>query len=317
VGLENETPHYALGVDIGGTKIAAAIVSTEGVAQSITRAPTPHSGDPQDILQAVAEVCRQLLDIAQANGQTVHAIGLGTAGQVNVDEGRVTYAVETLKNWTGTLVAQELQQRLSLPVVVDNDVNVMAAGEAQFGAGRGFKDGLCVAIGTGIGGALIWNGQLYRGAHWSAGEIGHTLVDWRGERPCTCGQRGHLEAYAAGPAMARQYCRLSGVTEHTNLRLVAQLAHMGDPLAQRAIAEGASLLGVTLNGMCNLLDPEVLVIGGGVAELGAEWWQPFETALRAGVMPAPQQVTLKRAELGVNAPLIGAAWLALQHPKGS
>ena len=144
-----------------------------------------------------------------------------------------------------------------LPAVVGNDVNALALGESQFGAGREFKDVLYVAVGTGIGGALVLDDRLRRGANWAAGEICHLISAWDGDRVCSCGRRGHLEAHASGPAMAERHAALAGLAEPLDLRVVVARAQADDLVARRAIAEGAEILGITLGGLLNVLDSRV------------------------------------------------------------
>ncbi len=301
---------FAIGVDIGGTKIAAALVSENGDVNERVSLPTPH--EPAAIVAAVIALCQTLIARSLQSNITALGIGIGTAGQVDFASGTITYAVATLPGWAGTPLAQRVHDALELPVAVDNDVNALAIGESHFGAGRGLRSALYVALGTGIGGALLIDGALWRGAHGSAGEIGHILVDPHSTRMCNCGQTGHLEALAAGPALAERYAELRGLPpqeDHPDLRLVATLAQQGDSLAQQAISEGAHLTGLALGGILNLLDTQALILGGGVIELGALWWQPFEQALRTSPLPCPQRVQLMRAELGIDAGLIGAAQL--------
>lgn len=290
-----------IGVDIGGTKITAALVSSEGEYRHKLHQPT----SPGHIVNSVEQLCRALL----SNSSAV-AIGVGSAGQVNVENGEIVYAVDTIPGWAGTPLAAELSQRLSLPVFVENDVNAMALGEMAWGAGRAFQHVLYITVGTGIGGAIVLDGQLWHGANWSAGEIGHILVNWQSERVCNCGQFGHLEAYSAGPGIAQTYQELANGAEVLDLKTVVSRAHDGDLLAHQAIAEGAKILGLALSGLLNTLNPESVIIGGGVAEIGDLWWQPLEAALRSNPMPASQKVILQKAALGVDAVLIGAALLA-------
>jgi glucokinase len=301
---------YALALDIGGTKIAAALVNRQGaVIHRHVRATRADLGAPA-ILQTAREAGREMLDVAGRYGLQVTAIGIGSGGQVDVDRGRISYASDTLPGWSGLPLADEVESSLGLPTFVDNDVNAVALGEHHFGAGRGYQTALYIAIGTGIGGALMQGGQIWRGATWSAGEICHLVVDYDGTRRCSCGAMGHLEAYTSGPAMTLRYRELSGMREHIDLKTVAAYARQGDNHALRAIAEGAQVLGTALGGVLNIFDPEVLVIGGGVPEMGDLWWRHFETALRANPMPGPANVELRAAQLGTDAALAGAAWLA-------
>ncbi|MBI1277471.1 MAG: ROK family protein [Anaerolineaceae bacterium] len=301
---------YVIGIDIGGTKIAGALVHRDGQFCSLQQVSTPAQEGPQAVLGATIQLIKSISAVAANEGHEVIGIGIGAAGQINIETGDVTYAVETLPRWTGTRIATPLHEQFGVPVVVDNDVNAMAIAELKYGTGRGFQNSLYVAVGTGVGGALILNGQLWRGTNWSAGELGHMMAVWNGDRVCNCGQAGHLEAYAAGPAMARRYAQLCGLEESTDLRPIVLAAKQGDTIAQDVIVEGARILGTVLSGLVNVFDPQALIIGGGVADLGEFWWMPFQNALRANPLPASKKVQIHLAQLGNNAVLIGAAWLA-------
>lgn len=305
-------PHhdYTLAIDIGGTKIAAALVNRSGAVIHRTRHATRADLGAPAILETTRVAGKEMLDTAARYGLTVKAIGIGTGGQVDVHRGRIAYASDTLPGWSGLALAYEVENALGLPVIVDNDVNALALGEHHFGAGRGFQSALYIAVGTGLGGALVFQGQIWRGTSWSAGEICHLVVDYDGTRRCSCGATGHLEAYTSGPAMTLRYRELSGMRNPIDLRAIAQLARQGDGHALRAIAEGAQILGLALGGVLNVFDPDVLVIGGGVPEIGTLWWQHFEESLRANPMPGPAKIALRPAELGTDAVLGGAAWLA-------
>ncbi len=301
---------YALAIDIGGTKIAAALVNRHGaVIFRMRRATRAELGAPA-VLQTVIAAARDMLAAAERFGLNVPAVGIGTGGQVNVTYGNISYASDNIPGWDGLPLATEIEAALHLPVFVDNDVNALALGEQHFGAGRGYREVLYVAIGTGIGGAIVRDGQIWRGSNWSAGEICHMVIDIDGTRRCSCGAMGHLEAYTSGPAMTKRYLELSGSRETLDLRAITVLAEQGDGHALRAIAEGANILGTTLGGVLNILDPELLVIGGGVADIGPLWWQHFETALRANPIPGPARIPVEPAQLGGDAVTIGAAWLA-------
>lgn len=303
----------ALGMDIGGTKIAAAIVEPGGGISGKVIAPTPGGGGAREILRAAVESGRRVLETARARGTEVAVLGVGTAGHVDHERGNVTYASENLPGWAGVELARQLRTALRLPVSVDNDANTMALGEGRFGAGRGLRDVLYVTVGTGIGGALVLDGRLRRGATWTAGELGHMTVDRDGTRHCSCGRPGHLEAYASGPTIAERYRALTGLDGRHDLRSIAAEARNGDPIANAVIAEGASILGLALGGLLDVIDTQALIVGGGVAELGEVWWSPLEATLRANPMPGPASIRLSSAELGVDAGLIGAAWLALRE----
>jgi glucokinase len=296
-----------IGIDIGGTKIAGGCLRMDGegfILDEVRLVDTPTG--PEAIMRAVIELCRDLYAAYPA----AEAVGIGAAGQIDVERGLVHHAVETIPGWTGMPIREQVQQRIDLPVAVDNDVNVMALAEMHFGAGRDYRHMLFLTVGTGIGGAVVLDGKLWRGTHWNAGELGHILVDWHGERVCTCGAHGHLEAYAAGPAMATQYSRRSGLNTVLDLREISQRAQAGDAIAQAAIQQGATILGLALAGLVNILDPEAVIIGGGVPGLGDIWWTPLREAFGTAVFPHLQTVPLLLALLGEQATMIGAARLA-------
>ncbi|MCG8346758.1 MAG: ROK family protein [Chloroflexales bacterium] len=301
----------ALGIDIGGTKTAAALVAPDGRVSHYQSVATPAVAGAEAIMAAAVTLGQRVLQAAHAQGVEVAALGVGTAGHVDRQRGAISYASGTLPGWSGVAVAQELQDALGLPVSVDNDVNALAIGEGRFGAGHDFRDVLYITVGTGVGGALVFDGQMRRGATWTAGELGHLVIDWDGKRRCSCGHLGHLEGYTSGPAIVAYYCALAAVHEPCDLQLVAARARNGDAYAQRAIAESAQVLGLTLGGLLNVIDPQALIVGGGVTELGDPWWQPFVAALRANPMPGPARIAVLPAQLGQHAVLIGAAWLAL------
>lgn len=302
----------ALGIDIGGTKIAAALVRSDGQIAARERVPTPVGHGADAILHAAIKLGKDLFAAVAPSDQLV-AVGVGAAGHIDHQRGRVVYAADTLPGWSGAAVGHAFETAFGMPAVVDNDVNAMALGEHHLGAGRSFASALYITVGTGVGGALVFDNTLWRGTNWSAGELGHMVLDYDGTRRCSCGTHGHLEAYTAGPAIAAHYHKLAGADPSIDLRAVAALAHHGDVHAQQAIGEGAQMLGTALAGLLSVLDVEAVIIGGGVAEISEPWWQPLERALRASVLPGPQRVALRRAELKNDAVVIGAAWLALSR----
>ena len=298
-----------LGLDLGGTKIACGAVDRSGHVSHVQTAPTPAHEGAAAILKTMHVLGAAVRQSAEADGARVRAVGVGAAGQIDYARGRVRYASPTISGWAGAEIAQTLRAAFALPVAVDNDANVWALGEQRFGAGRAFQHVLYIAVGTGVGGAIVLNGQLWRGHSFSAGEVG-TLLTEDGVAAAGGGVlAGRLESYAGGPAIAARYCAKSGKSG-LGLREVAALAADGDGLAREAIAESARILGRALCGLLNTLDPEALVVGGGVAALGALWWDPLTATIRANPMPGPAQIVIRTAELGTHAPIAGAGALA-------
>lgn len=310
----------ALGLDIGGTKTAGAVVGPDGAVLDAAETPTPAADGPDAVLGTAAALGVRLRDRAADGGAHVVGAGVGTAGTVDPVTGTVRYATSSLPGWTGTPVAARLGAALGLPVVVDNDVRAVAFGEAQQ-AGEALATGLVlfVAVGTGVGGALLRDGRLDHGATGAAGDVAHLVVGPPRGRHCGCGRRGHLEAVASGPAIAAAYAARTATAgaPAADLRVVAARAAGGDAVAQAVIAEGAAVLGRALGGLVNVLDPVAVVVGGGVPGIGPCWWEPMEAALRAECLPGPAAVTLRPARLGARAGVVGAALLGLAALPGS
>lgn len=301
----------AIGIDIGGTKIAAGLVARDGVIRASRTMPTPVTEGANAIVQGVIGLSQELL--TEANHYEVIGVGVGTAGQVDVARGIIRYANENLPGWTGTPIAQLLSDAFSLPVAVDNDVKTMALGEGRYGAGAGFDEIFYITVGTGIGGAIVHDGKLWHGAMGSAGEVGYIVSGWEGETPVIVEQR------VGGPALAARYCQVAGEKNHLTLADVAQRAFGGDELAKNVIREGARILGQVFQPIINLLDPQIFIVGGGVSTIGDLWWQPFEDALRDTPLPTPANIKLAAAQLGTQAVMVGAACLAFDtaHNKGT
>ncbi|MFT7514147.1 MAG: glucokinase [Candidatus Omnitrophota bacterium] len=288
-----------LAFDIGGTKLAAGLSTTPGSLEQILSCPTPATDGTQIIPQLI-KLGKELLGDRQPA-----AIGVAAAGQINIETGIVHYASDTIRNWQGLNITGPLEQAFSCRVAVDNDVNAMALAEHQFGVAQNCTNVVFVAVGTGVGGALILNRTLHHGRTWSGGELCHLQVNFDDDRVCPCGDTGHLEAYTAGPAMERRYGR-----EGIRLTEIAARAEQGEAQAQAVITEGARILGRSLAGVMTLLDPDMLVIGGGVSNLGEIWWSPLLEALRNNHVPGPAAVVIKKAQFGSDAVLVGATCLA-------
>ena len=302
----------SIGVDVGGTKIAAGVVDDEGKVLQTIRRDSP-AADRQAIIDTITTVVRRLRE----DFPDVATVGIGAAGFVSSD--RNTMAHGTNLDWTGMRIGDVVSEGVGLPVVVENDANAFGWAEARFGAARGKRNALIVAIGTGVGGAIIVDGHLLRGAAGFGGEIGHLNVV----------PGGRLERYSAGTALgvnawelaqfrpdyAARIIELSGGNpEHISGKAVTAAAREGDPAALECYEQLTHWLGVGLADMCALLDPEVIVIAGGLAEAGdillAPTRKAFAENLTAGTHRPAIPVVL--AEGGQEAGLVGAADLARQ-----
>lgn len=308
----------AIGIDVGGTKLAGGVVDRYGRVSGLTRADTP-AGDPARLRDVIVDLVEEL-----AAAHPVVAVGVGAAGWVDPGPGRIRFAPHLA--WRDEPLREELARALRRPVRLENDANAAAWAEYRFGAGRPGGDPLLlVTVGTGIGGGIVAGGRLLRGAHGFAGEPGHQVVVPDG-RPCGCGRRGCLEQYASGPALVRSVRaaaaeqpaaaaglrELVGDLDRLTGPLVTTAARAGDKLARDAFDQLGRWLGAGLADLVQLLDPELLVIGGGVAEAGELLLAPAREAYRQalgqrGRLPVAQ---LRAARLGSLAGLVGAADLA-------
>lgn len=315
---------HIVGVDLGGTKTAAALVGADGQVGTVLTVPTPARSGPDAILDSVARLVETVLAQAAGAGPApqLAAVGIGTAGVVDASRGTIVSATDVLPGWAGTDVAGGVRARLAasagltgaaLPVVVENDVDAHAAGEAWLGAAAGARIALMVAVGTGVGGAVVLDGTPLRGAHHLAGEMGHMPVPGADGLICGCGRPGHLEALGSGPALHRHYLRLGGDDAAADTRAVVARAVGGDLLARRAVAESAACVGRAIAAICTVLDPDVVVVGGGLAQAGPHWWNPMLQALRDDVIDPLAGLPVLPAALGSQAAIVGAAGAAHRH----
>ena len=292
-----------IGIDIGGTKIAGGLVTHDGRVIRSERRPTPLVGGAA-ILEAALDIVHRFLDAAP---EPVLGIGVGTGGQVNTERGLIVTATDILPGWAGTEVRLAFEKTFGLPCSVDNDVNALAVGEARFGAGRGLPTVLYLALGTGVGGALLLNGRVHHGATWTGGEFGHLLLTTDQAAP-----RRTLEDWVCGPGLVQTYRELTGFMEAmTGEILAAEAARDTDGPASQAIRRTSECLGFGLASLANVLDPDLIVIGGGLAALGDSLFGPARAILQRYALPGPARCPVVPAALGAEAAVVGAAALAM------
>lgn len=304
-----------VGIDIGGTKIAGGVVADDGRIVERLRVSTPV--DTGALAQAVADMVGDL-----ATRHDVHAVGVAAAGYIDRTRSVMLHAPNI--DWQNEPLRAEFESRIGRSVTLENDANAAGWGEYRFGAGRGATDMVMLTLGTGVGGAVIGDGQLLIGANGSAAELGHVRFV-RGGRPCGCGQSGCLEQYASGRALQREIADIIDAGESGDAlaahrgasgvvtgRDLATLLDGGDPGALEAVRRVATALGEACGVFQAVLDPDVFVIGGGVADLGERLLEPTRTAYESslpgfGERPTARFVT---ASLGNDAGLVGVADLA-------
>ncbi len=311
----------AVGVDIGGTKIAAGLVSESGEILRQSHEPTPD--DSTKIPSLVADLAERV-----SAGHEVVGIGIGAAGFISADRGTVRFAPNI--DWVEEPLAEHVRALVNLPVVVENDANAAAWGEFRFGAGKDTDDLLLLTIGTGVGGGIIHHGQLFRGGFGIAAEVGHLRIVPNGIA-CGCGQHGCFEQYASGRALVREAAErvangdagskalaalAGGDPSHVTGPAITKLAQDGDPLSVELLNALGTWIGEGLGILASILDPQVMAIGGGVADAGelllAPVIQSFESHLPARTHRPEAEVRL--AALGNEAGIIGAADLVRAEP---
>ncbi|MCQ6562896.1 ROK family protein [Paenibacillus mendelii] len=303
----------AIGVDIGGTKIHFALADDQGKLyhQEIVR--TEAREGAVVVLNQVLEGIGRMYEAASAytDREKLRGIGIGSAGQIDFATGRVAFAVDTLPGWTGTRIKEDVAGRFpGLPVIVDNDVNVQAIAERRYGAARGLNSFVCLALGTGIGGAVVENGQLIRGTFGGAAELGHVSVNFNGPR-CSCGNRGCIELYASGTGIVRladEHAAAGLYEGQTDSRSVIKGWLDGEPQASAIMDVVITALSTGISGLIHTFNPQAVIIGGGVSEAG----EPLLSALRreAALRTAPamwEAVKIVPAAVGIQAGVIGAA----------
>ena len=308
-----------VGVDVGGTKVLGGVVDANGKVLATSRRDTPREGG-KSLTKTIADVALELM-----KDHAVSAVGVSAAGFVSSDR-KTMLATPNIADWNGIQLDLELTKLIGLPVVIENDANAAAWGEAKFGAGRNQAHMMMLTIGTGVGGGIVVNNELYRGAFGIAAEFGHLRVVPEGHL-CGCGARGCFEQYASGSALRRHaseaisaspdlarnlLARGDGTIEGLTGQAITDAAREGDAVALAAFQTTAQYLGAGIASLAVLLDPSCVVIGGGVIDAGEILLAPTREAMKrympfAGKHPYPEIVA---AQLGNEAGLVGVADLA-------
>lgn len=313
-----------IGVDVGGTKIAAGLLNKK--AQFMRREISHSHVDrpPDQVVDEIVRLSELLILAAKENLSGIKGVGIGIAGHVNSKNG-IVLTNSNLPNWDHYPIRDAVSARLGVPVVIDNDANCAAWGEFCYGAGRGSRDMCYVTFSTGCGMGIVINGQLYRGATGTAGEIGHTVVNPDGPL-CTCGKRGCLMSYACGMALDQMARECLGSGEDTLLRSicgdcpdkvsgkqVAEAAQKGDPAALRLLELAGHYFGIGLSTIVQVLNPDTIVIGGGLVHIGPLLLDPCIRALNENIHPVLiDSARIVISELWDDAGVIGAAAMVLE-----
>ena len=280
---------YAIGIDIGGTKISVTLGNSRGKILVRKKVLTRTGRESKACLREIGASVEAILSEFHIPKRQLLGIGIGAPGPVNSKKGILPRS-PNLPGWEGVPVCKLLKQKLKLPVFIANDANAAALGEAVFGAGKKMKDFIYITVSTGVGGGLVMNGQIYEGAGFVAGEIGHIGVVPEG-KSCKCGGRGCLEAYASGTAIASFYREMSG-KKVSGAKEVGLAAGAGDRRALKSYLKGAYYLGIGLANLMNILNPEAIVLGGGVfMSSPAAYWKALMRSAKDHAWPEAFRTT--------------------------
>ena len=319
---DNHKP--VLAIDLGGTKIAAAVVSPQSKIISHAYCLSLAQEGPEAVINRLFSVAQQVLEQSRLQASEIEGVAIAAAGALDTKRGLVT-ASPHLPGWHNVPLRDILSERLGTKSYLINDASAAAFGEYYMGAGKGVNNLIYLTISTGIGGGIIIDGELYQGADGSAGEIGHMTIDVNGEK-CNCGNIGCWETLASGTAVAKEAARrlnqgekssvfdlTSGKLENITAKMIAQAARQGDPLACDVIAKAAYYLGVGLVNLVNIFNPERIIIGGGMAQIGNRLLKPAQQVVRDRAFSlSAHSAQILRARLGGNSAIIGAALFALK-----
>ena len=310
---------YYIGIDLGGTNIAVGLVNEEGRIIAKTETPTLASRPYQELVKDMAACARKVMEEANITEDELHSIGVGIPGVADKD-GMVIFC--TNLGWRNVPLRAELQQYINKPVYMDNDATVAGWAEYQAGVSRGTDSSVFMTLGTGLGGGIVMNGKIWAGAHGAGSELGHLVIEVDGV-PCTCGKRGCAERYCSATAiirMAREACAdapnclimraVEGDMDKINAKVVFDAAKEGDSVAMQVFNRFVKYLTIAINNVISFIDPDMIILGGGVSRAGDFLLDAVKAALPEYLFyPTLKQPELRIASLGNDAGIIGAALL--------
>ncbi len=310
---------YRIGVDVGGTNVKIAIVDNSGKIEFSNTVNTRAEMGYEYTISNIKQAIKDLLADSKIKLKDIEGIGFGFPGQIDYKKG-IVLSLPNIPGWVNVPISTIIEDEFGIPTKVDNDVRCAALGELKYGAGRGCENLICITVGTGIGSGIIVNGKLVRGASNAAGEIGHLKMQIHDGPICGCGDTGCFEAFASGPsivAMAEKYIAGGKSTKFREMAnpkitpfIVAEAAKQGDAVAKRIFEIMGEYIGVGLASVVNLLNPEKIVIGGGVADAGDILFEPIiRTVEQRAMKISADAVQILPAELGNNAGIVGACLL--------
>lgn len=308
---------YFAGLDLGGTFLKYAYGTADGTIFKKGKKPSRADESQQDVFNVIFEAIEELQREAEQQGGRIAAIGVGSPGAIDFEKGKLIGSTPNIAHWANADIRGQIEGKFNIPVWADNDANIMAFAESRCGAGQGCKNIVAATLGTGIGGGIIINGEVYRGSHYAGAEIGHMMIVHNGIE-CNCGARGCFEQYASATAMVRHYVTLmkerhKTVPDKIDTIMIFERAENGDTEANDAIDLTLDYMGTGFASLVNIFNPEVLVVGGGVAEAGEEFIARIQDAVEQRAMkPALRGFRVVRAQLGNDAGFVGGISMAAE-----
>lgn len=310
---------YYIGVDLGGTNIAIGLVDKEGKIIEQRSIPTLKERGIKLICDDMISLCQSLMDDNKLNKEDIHSIGIGTPGEIDSKNGVIVFASNiAMDNFP---ITETISSKLGIPTYLANDADCAALGEVTAGAGKGARNAVIVTLGTGIGGGLIVNGELYTGSYPGAGEIGHIVIDYKG-RKCGCGRKGCFEQYGSATALINDAIRaaianptsqlnyyIKGDYDKMNAKIPFDAAKKGDRIAIEVIGQYLDYLSAGLTNIVNIFQPDTIIIGGGIAKQGDNLTIPLSNKVKKETFTKEFNTKIEVAKLGNDAGIIGAAML--------
>lgn len=309
---------YVIGLDLGGTFLKYALGTPEGKLLINRKMPSKGQEAKEKIFGVIFTAIEEMLDEAKALNGHVIAIGFGSPGAINFELGKQIGETPNLPQWIDSDIRGEIENRFNIPVWADNDANVMAFAESRQGAAKGYRYMIALTLGTGIGGGVLLDNEIFRGANYAGAELGHVTIDYDGPQ-CNCGGRGCIERYSSATGMVENYCRKKNIDKtNVNTELIFANKEQGEVEATQTIEETCDYLGAALASMVNMFNPEIIVIGGGVAQAGEAFIQKINNAVKLRAMgPALRNLQIVKAALDNKAGMVGAICMAAEMYKKS
>ena len=312
-------PKIGIGIDLGGSSIKYALGTDQGEILKENERPSYASEGIEIIINEISEAITEMVGYAKSVGLIPSVVGMGTPGSVDVTTGFLKGSTPNFKHWHDVPIKSKIEKKVCLPIFIDNDANLMALGEAKFGAGIGHQNIICLTIGTGIGGGVILNGELFRGSNFAGTELGHTTIKHDGLK-CRCGGKGCLERYASASAMIDLFYKKSLSQnspiekDRINVKYIFEQKNLGNSLANEIIEKSTYYLGRGIANFINIFNPTIVIIGGGVAKAGKEYLKKVENvALHYAMDCSKENVKIVAAKLGNKAGYMGALGFAFDQ----